>query len=122
MGVDYDGLERLSNADWVDNEHLTVSDENGVVATISRDERDIRWNKCLGQFADGVGTVIGEIDFVATAIDGTTEKRTIAFRTPVYLFNMNRRGVPKPSSYEYQAQFEVGMSGYQREGSRCRRK
>ena len=75
MGVDYDGLERLSKADWVDNEHLTASDENGVVTTISKDEYDIRWKQCLGPFQDGVGTVVGEIDFIATAIDGKADKR-----------------------------------------------
>jgi len=114
MGVDTGGLERLSNAEAVDDEHLTVTDENGVATTITKDEYERRCQECLGPFQDGVGTAFGEIDFTASAIDGNASRRTIAFRTPVCLFNMNRCGVPKPSSYEYQARFEVGMSGYQR--------
>ena len=67
-----------------------------------------------GAFQDGVGTVIGKIDFLAPTIDGQAEKRTIAFWTPVCFIESGGRGVLAPMSYTYQSQFEVGMSRYQR--------
>jgi hypothetical protein len=114
MGVDIRGLERLTKAERVDKEHLTISNEAGMATTISQEEWERRRTNCLGAFENGIGTVIGTIDFTNATVEGEAKQHSVAFRTPVRLSGSRILAVAEPSSYEYQAQFEVSMSRYQK--------
>jgi hypothetical protein len=109
-GVDIDGLILLSNATW---------DEDGqilLVPTRSSEERmsEAQWHErrktCLGQFVGDVGTLVGEISFVAVNDQG--RRQCVEFCAPVYLANEDRRGIPKPPTYEYDCIFDVQSTNY----------
>jgi hypothetical protein len=106
-GVDIDGLISLSNSRREDT--LLVQSAGGLVEQIGGAEAEARWKQCLGRFQEEVGTLAGEISF--RSVLGT---QIVKFKASVYLSNLNRRGLFKPPSYNYEAFFEIPKAQYQR--------
>ncbi len=110
-GVDIDGLILLSNGKW-DQNGCVVAKGEGLEERLSEAEVRERWEKCLGQFRDNVGTLVGEIGF--TTPDDRSNRHRVKFHAPVYLANENRYGIPRPPTFKYDTSFDTQNTGYQR--------
>jgi len=110
-GVDFNGLSRLGNGRWEEDTYV-IQKSDGSEERISEAEAQKRWNECLGTFQNEVGTVVGEFDF--TPVNDSTRKHNVKFHAPVYLSDLKRMGIPKPSSFMYDTAFETENSNYQK--------
>ena len=111
-GVDIDGLILLTNAKWDENGQNLLLPTRSAEEQISEAEWNEQWKKCVGQFQGDVGTLVGEINFVA--VDDPGRRRCVEFCAPVYLANQNRSGIPKPPTFEYDCVFDVQSTNYQK--------
>jgi hypothetical protein len=111
-GVDIDGLILLSSGEW-DRDTFVIPKSNGLEERITEGEVSERWKQYLGRFQEEVGTLAGEIRFKA-ANDGAREHR-VKFHAPVYLVNVNRRGIPMPPTVMYDTAFETQKTHYRRQ-------
>jgi hypothetical protein len=111
-GVNIRELDALSKATQDQTGKIVVRYANGSESTISADEWDKAIVQCLGPFQDGIGTVIGEVDF--TLPGGLGPKYTIRFRTPVHVFNRKRSGLPRPPTYIYNVELDLDKFGYKK--------
>jgi hypothetical protein len=111
-GVDIDGLILLSNGQWEDRDTFVAPTSDGLEERMTGPEMQERWKKCLGRFQEEIGTLAGEISFRAD--DGARSKHSVKFHAPVYLSNMGRKGIPKPSTFTYDTAFETQKGHYQR--------
>lgn len=94
-GVDIDGLIALSNAE----------------ETLADAERQATRQRCLGRFAEEVGTLAGEISFAASH---SADRHKVKFHAAVYLADANRMGILRPPTYRYDTAFEAEGLNYQR--------
>ena len=114
-GVDIAGLDRL--LDWElgsDEEHLKLRDEKDAEVTMNFEEYDQAVKRCLGPYQEKIATVVGEIEFLVPVTGGERARHVVRFGTPVRIFNENRKGVPKPPSFTYHAEFNVDGSNYRK--------
>jgi hypothetical protein len=102
-GVDVQGLDTLLNVVDSKGDVVTVRDAAGAQSSLSRDEHEKAVKKSLGPFQDAVGTIIGEIDFVESS---SVQKYLVRFRAVVFIWNVNRRGLPRPPSALYDVEFQ----------------
>ena len=109
-GVDIDGLILLINGQWDDQDIFVAPSSDGLEERMTGSEMQERWKKCLGRFSEEIGTLIGEINF--TSADESDRK--IKFHAPVYLSNVGRKGIPKPSTFTYDTAFEIQNINYLR--------
>jgi hypothetical protein len=111
-GVDIDGLSLLGNGEWEDRNTFVVPGIDGPGERISGPEMQERWKACLGRFQEEIGTLIGEISF-ATSVDAG-HRRAVRFQAEVYLCNENRKGLPRPPTFMYDAALVARGDHYQR--------
>ena len=92
-GADTTELIRLSNAEPEPQGTFVVRSVDRSEEQMTLDEIDKRWEKSLGKFRDGVGTLAGEISF--TTPEGERRKHRVKFYAPVYLANERLLGDPE---------------------------
>lgn len=83
-GVDIDGLNTLLNVVDGDGKLLRFRNEKGIESTMTIEEYERAIKRCLGPFQDEIGTVIGEIKFLAPS-GGKKQKYVVRLRSPVYI-------------------------------------
>ncbi len=110
-GVNIDELNRLLNNVGGDTENVKVKAEDGTESVMTWGERDEAIKRAVGPFQEEVGTVIGEISFAESS---TKQKYAVRFRAVVYIFNKNRRGLPRPPSAKYHVELETNGANYQK--------
>jgi hypothetical protein len=111
-GVDIVGLILLSNGQRESQHTFVIPKEDGSEERMTLAEIEEREKKCLGKFQEWAGTLVGEISF--TTADSVGRKHRVRFLAPVYLENKNKRGLPKPPTYMYDAAFDTPNTAYQR--------
>lgn len=113
-GVNIEELNTLLNSVVAaDTEMVKVRRENGTESVMTWDEYKQAITRAFGPFEDGVGTVIGEIEFGAP-LDGKREKRVVRFRAVVYIVNEKRKLAYRPPSAVYQVEFDTTGCKYRR--------
>jgi len=110
-GLNIEELDTLTNIIDRDSKIIKVKSESGLETVMTVDEYDAALNKSLGPFVDEVGTIIGAIEFVEEV---GAPKRVVRFRSVVYVFNANRRGLPKPPTAVYHVELEPVGQNYKR--------
>jgi hypothetical protein len=110
-GVNIEELNTLMNVVDADPQVVKVKGEGGSELVMSWEERKEAIRRTLGPFQEEVGTVIGEIGLTEPS---SGQKHSIRFRAVVYIFNANRRGLPRPPSAVYHVELETTGSNYQR--------
>ena len=111
-GVDIDGLILLSNGQWENRDTFVAPKGDGLEERMTGAEMRERWKNCLGRFQEEIGTLAGEITFMAANDAGPTHR--VKFHASVYLSNESRKGIPKPSTFMYDTAFEAQNTSYQR--------
>ena len=110
-GVNLEELDKLTNVVDGDAHAVKVKGQDGSESTMSLDEWRAAIKHALGPFHEEVGTVIGEVGLTESS---SGKKHTIRFRAVAYVFNENRRGIPRPPSAAYHVELETTGSKYQR--------
>jgi hypothetical protein len=110
-GVDIVVLILLSNGRW-DRDVFVAPKADDSEERMTKAQMEARWEQCLGPFNMEVGTLAGEIDF--NTVGDLSANNVVKFSAPVYLTNMNRKGILRPPSYKYDSAFNVQALDYQR--------
>ncbi len=112
-GVDFKRLEAL--AEWTSwGETLTFEDAEGKEWSMSEKKFLAERVACLGPFRNNGALVSGVLEYGAKSIGKGIEQRSVKFETIVWVINANRKGMPRPPSYEYATKFEVSGRNYER--------
>jgi hypothetical protein len=110
-GVDIDSLIELTNGTRDEGVYV-IPKPDGSEERLTEAEYDERWGESLADFRDEVGTVVGEISFTRT--DDPNREARVLFHAPVYLSNLNRMGIMKPPTFNYDTAFEAEGTEYER--------
>jgi hypothetical protein len=110
-GVNIEELNRLLNVVGCDTQSVRVKAEDGAETVITWGERDKAIKHAVGPFQEEVGTVIGEIRFTESS---TKQKYIVRFLAVVYIFNKNRRLLPRPPSAKYLVELETNGANYEK--------
>lgn len=81
-------------------------------AEMTEEEWDKQTGEAAGPFAIGAALVYGALDYSWTRADATVAQERIRFFTQVFIGNMNRLGLPKLPSWQYQVRLETSRSEY----------
>ncbi|HET9933806.1 MAG TPA: toll/interleukin-1 receptor domain-containing protein [Polyangiaceae bacterium] len=114
-GVDLRGLADLGVMTQRDGDVSTFVNEKGVERTFDEAQLWAARQQLFGRFTSGGALVSGELRYTARTVDGAAEERRVKFWTVVWLFNENRKGKPRPPSYEYATKFKVEGINYKRQ-------
>jgi hypothetical protein len=110
-GVNIEELNRLLNIIESDSQSVKVQAEDGTESVMTWSEHDEAIKLALGPFQEEVGTVIGEIQVTESL---TKQKYTVRFRAVVYIFNKNRRLLPRPPTAKYFVELETNCANYKK--------
>jgi len=110
-GVNIERLDTLMNVVGSDPKTVKVKGEDGAESVMTWGEHQDAIKRSLGPFQEELGTVIGQINFTESS---TGQNYAVRFRALVYIFNKNRRGLPRPPSAVYHVELETTGTNYQR--------
>jgi hypothetical protein len=110
-GMDIEELNKLLNVVGVDIQSVIVKSEDGTESVMTQSDHNEAIKRALGPFQEKAGTVIGEICFTESS---TGQKYAVRFHTVVYIFNENRRGLPRPPSAKYVVELETNGVNYKK--------
>jgi hypothetical protein len=116
-GVDLAGLEGLGTFRRRIGDRTTFVDVQGIQRTFTAAELAAARRAFFGPFQSGAALLSGQFEYNAQTVDGESEARSVKFWTVVWIYNENRKGVPRPPGYEYATKFRVEGKDYQRQVS-----
>jgi hypothetical protein len=116
-GVDLVGLAGLGTFSHRVGDQTTLMNAQGVERTFTGAQLAAARRTFFGPFQSGAALLSGQFEYNAQTVDGESEARRVKFWTVVWIYNENRKGVPRPPSYEYATKFRAEGTDYQRQVS-----
>ena len=122
-GVDFKRLKAVGQWTSMCGDMVTVEDSAGKERRMTEKKFLAEQAACLGPFRQAVmigGTAVfgalvsGVLKYGAKSIDGDFEECSVNFETVVWIIDANRKGAPRPPSYQYSTKFEVSGKDYER--------
>jgi TIR domain-containing protein len=116
-GVDLAGLEGLGTLSHRIGDQTTLVNAQGVERTFTAAQLAEARKAFFGPFQNGAALLSGQFEYNTQTVDGESEARSVKFWTVVWIYNENRKGVPRPPGYEYATKFRVEGKDYERQVS-----